>query len=127
MRRLDLSAHVQAIEAQIDGLDAALREQDSAQLEQMSSALHRALADALLSHQAAQQAGSEPLPQELRSRLMLAQTRAASLQQVLHFASSSIERTLAVLLPRDESAGLMTSSKAGPRTAVATALNAYKG
>jgi len=123
----DLNAHVQAIEAQLQDLDVALREGDNARLGECSAALHVALASALASFRMAQQQGREPMPQELRRRLMLAQTRVAGLQQVLHFASASIERTLAVILPRDESAAPITSSNAGPRTPVAAALNAYRG
>lgn len=121
-----LSERVQAIEHQLQGLDDALRVGDSAQLESASLALHRALADALASVRHAQQSGQEPLPQALRHRLLLAQTRVAGLQQTLHVASASIERTLAVLLPRDESVSVITSSNAGPRTPVAAALNAYR-
>jgi len=121
-----LSERVQAIEDQLAGLDAALRAGDSAELEAASTALHRALADALASVRHAQQAGQEPLPQALRHRLVLAQTRVAGLQHTLHVATSSIERTLAVLLPRDESVSLNTSSNAGPRSPVAAALNAYR-
>jgi phytoene dehydrogenase-like protein len=123
----DLNEHVQTIEAQLHGLDEALREQDAANVEAASACLHRALADALASFRRAQKAGAEPLPQPLRHRLMLAQTRVAGLQQTLLAASSSMERTLSVLLPRDESVTLITSSNAGPRTPTAAALNAYRG
>jgi argininosuccinate lyase len=123
----DLTAHVQAIEAQLHDLDTALRERDTAHLESASGSLHHALANALVSFRRAHQLGAEPLPQALRHRLTLAQTRVAGLQQTLHAASSSIERTLSVLLPRDESVTLITSSNAGPRTPVAAALNAYRG
>lgn len=123
----DLTTHVQAIEAQLHDLDEALRERDTVHLEAASGALHRALADALASFRRAQKAGAEPLPQPLRHRLMLSQTRVAGLQQTLLVASSSIERTLSVLLPRDESVTVITSSNAGPRTPTAAALNAYRG
>ena len=93
----DLPRHVHDIEAQLSGLDEALRTQDSSRLEQAAKALHKTLADALVACRHAQQVGQEPLPVELRQKLLLAQARVAGLQTITHRASSSIERTLAIL------------------------------
>ena len=129
----DLDTHVQVIEAQLHDLDVALREGNTGGLAASSAALHAALARALEASRGVQQqgksgqAGQGTMSQDLRRRLMLAQGRVAGLQQVLHFASGSIERTLAVILPRDDAAAPLTSSSAGPRTPVAAALSAYRG
>jgi Mg2+ and Co2+ transporter CorA len=122
-----LSPAIQAIEAQLHDLDEALAGQDPARLEASAQQLHRVLADALTAFRHAAAEGHEPMSADLRHRLSLAQTRVMQLQQNLHFAASSITRTLDVLLPRTDGASPSTSPIEGPRTVASQALNAYKG
>lgn len=122
----DLSSHVHDIEVQLQVLDERLRAQDSPGTEAASAALHKVLADALVAFRHAQHLGQEPLSQDLRHRLMLAQTRAMGLQQSAQRASSSLQRTLNVLLVSDEPAGSSTYESLGPRTGPGAAIKAYK-
>lgn len=120
---LDLSRHVQDIEAHLMQLDEALRGDQPLAIDAASQALHKALADAVVAVRHAQQAGQgEALPEALRQKLVLAQSRVSALQTSVHLAGSSIERTLGILLPRTESAA--TYSALGAKPGSAAALNA---
>lgn len=123
----DLSSHVHDIEERLRDLDEKLRSQDSLGMEAASAALHKVLADALVAFRHAQQEGQEPLSPELRHRLMLAQTRVTGLQQSVHHAASTLQRTLGVLLVSDAPDASATYSSLGPKVGPGAAINAYRG
>ena len=122
----DLTPHVQGIEAQLLALDDALARQDTALVDGTTLLLHKALADAMHAFRDAQAKGAEPLSPELRRRLLLAQARVTQLQQVLHTATSSLERSLQALLPPEAAAVPADRSSTGPQTPVSRDLNAYR-
>ena len=122
----DLSSHVLDIETCLAALDEQLRSQDTAGIEAASAALHKVLADALVAVRHARQIGQEPLPPALRHRLALAQARVSGLQQSVHRASGSLQRTLDVLLPADPSSATGSVGPNGPLTGAQAALRAYK-
>jgi hypothetical protein len=118
----DLTLHVQGIEAHLIDLDAHLRTQNLLAIEEASASLHKALADALVAFRHAQQQGQVPLSAELRGRLMLAQARVTGLQQSVHRASASLQRTLGVLLVQEgpgAAAPATYSAPSGPSAAYA--------
>lgn len=119
----DLSRHVQDIEDRLQRLDEALRGDQPLAVDAASQSLHKALADAVVAIRHARQAGQhEPLPDALRRKLMLAQSRVAALQTSVHRAGASMERTLGILMPPAEGAG--TYGALGARPSTAAALNA---
>lgn len=122
----DLTPHVQGIEAQLLALDDALARQDTALVDGSTLLLHKALAEAMHAFRQAQAKGAAPLPPELRRRLLLAQERVTQLQQVLHMATSSLERSLQALLPPEAASVPGDRSSSGPQTPVSRALNAYR-
>lgn len=122
----DLTPHVQGIEAQLLALDDALARQDTALVDGSTLLLHKALAEAMHAFRQAQAKGAAPLSPELRRRLLLAQARVTQLQQVLHTATSSLERSLHALLPPEAAAAPGDRSSSGPQTPVSRALNAYR-
>jgi hypothetical protein len=117
-----LSAHVADIEQHLAGLDAAFVSGDSDRIDQQCQALQRSLADSLVAFRQAEHAGVTPLSSELLQRLKLAQARVQAQQAAVHRANASIDRTLAVLLPREEgdTYGALAQSPA------AKALKAYR-
>jgi hypothetical protein len=119
----DLSRHVQDIEDCLQRLDEALRGDQPLAIDAASQGLHKALADAVVAVRHARQAGQqEPLPDALRRKLMLAQSRVAALQTSVHRAGASIERTLGILMPPADGAG--TYGALGAKPSTAAALNA---
>ena len=119
----DLSRHVLDIEDRLQRLDEALRGDQPLAIDAASQSLHKALADAVVAVRHARQAGQQaPLPEELRRKLMLAQSRVAALQTSVHRAGASIERTLGILMPPADGAG--TYGALGAKPSSAAALNA---
>ena len=118
-----MSAHVADIEAHLHVLEAAFASGDANAIEKQCQALQRSLADSLVAFRRAEHAGVDPLSAELRARLKLAQARIQAHQLAVHRANSSIDRTLRVLFPQEDS-----STYGNPnQTAVAKALNnAYR-
>lgn len=114
---LDAPAHVLAIEACLDRLDAALRGPDPLAIDVAASALQKTLAGAMAAFHHANAEGHPPMAPDLVSRLVLAQSRVTALQPVLQRAIASFERTLSVLLtvdPHDDQATyLALGAKAG--------------
>lgn len=117
----DLSRHVQGIEDHLKRLDEALRGDEPLAIETASQGLHKALADAVVVCRQARQAGQVALPDELRRKLMLAQSRVSALQSAVHRAGSSIERTLGILIPSETAS---TYGALGSKASPAAALNA---
>lgn len=118
----EMAAHVAVIEQRLSDLDKAFAAGDSEQIAQQSLQLQRGLAESLVAFRKAEQAGLTPLTDELRSRLKLAQTRVLAQQAAVNRANASIDRTLGVLFPREESS---TYGNLAPNPA-AKALNAYR-
>ncbi len=124
---LDAPAHVRAIEACLDGLDAALRGPDPRAIDVAASALQKTLAGAMAAFHHANAEGHPPMAPDLVNRLVLAQSRVTALQPVLQRAIASFERTLGVLLtvdPRDEQA---TYLSLGAKVGASRAGVSYKG
>jgi hypothetical protein len=117
-----MSAHVADLERCLLALDAAFASGNGDQIDLHCQQLQRSLADSLVAFRHAEHAGLRALSPELQGRLMLAQARVLAQQAAVHRARGSIERTLGVLLQREESAtysGLAQSP-------AAKALNAYR-
>ena len=117
-----LSAHVVDIESQLAALEAAFASGDAHAIEQKSLQLQHSLADSLSSFRGVEHKGAHPLPTELLHRLKLAQTRIQAHQVSVHRALASIERTLGVLFPREESS---TYGDLG-QSPISKALKAYR-
>jgi CRP-like cAMP-binding protein len=117
-----MAAHVAAIERCLSALDVAFAAGQSEQIDLQSQLLQRSLAESLAVFRRAEHAGVACLTPELAARLQLAQSRVTAQQAAVHRARGSIERTLAVLLPSQDTAtysGLAQSP-------AAKALNAYR-
>ena len=117
-----MSAHVASIERCLAALDAALAAGQGEQIDQQCQLLQASLAHSLAAFTHARHLGLTPLTPDLTARLQLAQARATAQQTAVHVARGSIERTLSVLLPREESATYSALSA----TPAAKALNAYR-
>lgn len=100
---LDLSAHVSDIEQCLSALDAALVAADTVAIEKVGQQLQRSLADSLAAFRHATHEGKVPISPELRQRLVLAQSRITAQQALVHRSGAAIERTLNILLPKEES------------------------
>lgn len=100
---LDLSAHVSDIEQCLSALDAALVAADTVAIEKVGQQLQRSLADSLAAFRHATHEGKVPISPELRQRLVLAQTRITAQQALVHRSGAAIERTLNILLPKEDS------------------------
>ncbi|MBI5924411.1 MAG: hypothetical protein HY836_02320 [Aquabacterium sp.] len=118
----EMGAHVAGIEARLSELDKAFATGDGDAIAQQSQQLQRTLAESLVAFRKAEQAGLQPLDGELRSRLKLAQARLLAQQAAVHRANASIDRTLKVLFPTEESS---TYGNLG-QSPIAKALNAYR-
>lgn len=94
-----LAQRVLLLEQQLDVLDAAFAGGEPPAIEAASEALHQALMEAA---RVAGQPGQGPLAPELRERLGRARARAASQLAPVHRAALTFERTLQVLLPREQ-------------------------
>ena len=99
---LDLSAHMADIEQRLVDLDAALVSGDTGAVERVGQQLQRSLADSLAAFRHATHEGKIPLSHDLRQRLTLAQARIRGQQALAYRAGASIERTLNILLPRED-------------------------
>jgi hypothetical protein len=117
-----MGAHVAAIEARLSELDKAFALGDAETIAQQSQELQRDLTQSLVAFRQAEHAGLPPLSDALRSCLKLAQTRLLAQQAAVHRANASIDRTLKVLFPSEESS---TYGSLGP-SPIAKALNAYR-
>lgn len=120
--RVSMVAQVAAIEQRLSELDKAFATGDGEVIAQQTQCLQHSLAESIVVFRRAEQAGLAPLSDALRSRLKLAQTRVLAQQAAVHRAHASIDRTLNVLLPREESS---TYGKLG-QTPAAKALAAYR-
>lgn len=118
----EMAAHVADVEQRLSELDKAFAAGDSEQIAQQSLHLQRGLAESLVAFRRAEQVGLMPLTDELRSRLKLAQTRVLAQQSAVNRANASIDRTLSVLFPREESSTYGNLAQ----TPVSKALNAYR-
>lgn len=94
-----LAQRVSLLEQQLDALDAALANGAPEPLEAASAGLQQALGETL---RAASHPGLGPLDAVLQRRLMNARTRVQGLGAAVQRAASSFERTLQVLLPREQ-------------------------
>ena len=104
-----LEAVVAAVEARLAALGDALRERDSAGIEQHAMALHVALAAAVDRFVGAARQGSIPLA--LRHRLALTSGLVAAQRESLARATAALDRAIDVLMPRD---GVSLYSASGP-------------
>jgi hypothetical protein len=121
----DLTQHVSDIEGRLQDLDEALRAHDAPGMEAASLALHQVLADAMAAFRHAQQMGQNPLPIDLKQRLMLAQTRVSGVQAAVHRASASLQRTLGVLMAHPGETEGAAYAALGANKSVASSLKAY--
>ncbi|MFT3856282.1 MAG: hypothetical protein QM742_01795 [Aquabacterium sp.] len=119
-----MSAHVADIESHLHALEQAFASGDSVSIEAQVQQLQRSLADSLVAFRQAEHAGIDPLSPELRSRLKLAQARVQAQQVAVHRAAASIDRTLGVLLPRDQEAAPTYGGLA--HSPAAKAIKAYR-
>lgn len=115
----EMAARVADIEQRLSELDKAFACGDSELIARQSLHLQRGLAESLV---AFRQAGLAPLTAELCARLKLAQTRVLAQQAAVNRANASIDRTLSVLFPREESSTYGNLAQ----TPVSKALNAYR-
>jgi hypothetical protein len=118
-----MTAHLAEIEARLGELDKAFASGDGELIAQQCEALQRSLADSLVVFRQAEQVGLSPMPGALLARLKLAQSRVQAQQAAVYRAQASIDRTLQVLLPRED--GASTYGSLG-QTPAARALNAYR-
>ncbi len=98
-----MSAHVAEIEGQLVVLEAAFASGDGLTIEQQCLQLQRSLADSLVAFRKAEQQGIDPLSADLRQRLKLAQARIHAQQLAVSRANTSIDRTMRVLFPTEDS------------------------
>ena len=93
-----LESSLQAVEAHLSALGAALRDRDANGIEQHATELHRALAAAIhrFSHASRQPTG---VPQPLRQRLALASGQVAAQRESLARATAALDRAIDVLMP----------------------------
>jgi len=117
-----VSAHVADVEDQLSALEAAFASGEAQAIEQQSLQLQRSLADSLAAFRSAEHKGAHPLTADLLRRLKLAQARIQAHQVTVHRAAASIERTLGVLFPREESS---TYGDLG-QSPISKALKAYR-
>lgn len=90
-----------AVEAELEGLGRALRDRDARGTEHHASELHAALAQAMrVCTDAARQGG---LPFDMRQRLVRASGQVAAQREVLARATSSLDRAIDILIPREAS------------------------
>lgn len=122
----DLSAHLAHIESRLEVLEHCLREQDAHGMDAAAQALHEALATAVAACQLASHQGHAPLSLELKQRIALAQTRVSGLQLSVHRASSSLQRTLGVLLAESDAPEVAAYAALGkPKSLAHTLGKAY--
>jgi hypothetical protein len=121
----DLTQHVSEIETRLHELDESLRLHDAPGMEAASLALHQVLAEAMAAFRHAQQMGHAPLSNDLKQRLMLAQTRVSGVQAAVHRASATLQRTLGVLLAQPDEPQAAAYAALGAKKSVAASLKAY--
>ena len=93
----ELERPLEAVEAHLHALGAALRERDADRIEAEAAALHTTLSVAVERFGRAARQG--PIPATLRQRLMAAGAQVASQREVLARATASLDRAIDVLLP----------------------------
>lgn len=97
-----LDAALAAVDDRLNALGEALRERDSAAIEQQANELHRALTTAV--DQFAQAARRGPVSPALRQRLARTGGLVAAQRESLSRATAALDRAMDVLLPRDAAA-----------------------
>ena len=95
----ELEQKLEAVEGRLAALGDALRERDSAGIENHSTELHRALAQAIEHFTRAARSGA--VPPALRMRLASASGQVAAQRESLARATAALDRAIDVLLPRD--------------------------
>jgi hypothetical protein len=93
-----LEAPLLAVETALAELSLALQRNDLSLLERASGTLHTALAGAVKQFSLAAKNGGVPSP--LRHRLALASAQVASQREALARATTSLDRAMDVLIPR---------------------------
>ncbi len=106
-----LDAALTAVEERLHALGDALREHDSAAIEQQADELHRALTAAV--DQFAQAARRGPVSAALRQRLARTGGLVAAQRESLSRATAALDRALDVLLPRDAASVYSPQGSAG--------------
>ena len=99
----ELEATIEAVEAQLSGLGAALLARDGAAIDAHAAELPRALSRAVAHFTAAARHG--PVPPALRQRLLRASRVVAAQRESFARATAALDRAIDVLLPR-EAAGV---------------------
>ena len=99
--RAELEATLEAVEAQLNGLGAALLARDAAAIDAHAAELPRALSRAVAHFSAAAQHG--PVPPALRQRLSRASRMVAAQRESFARATAALDRAIDVLLPREAS------------------------
>lgn len=90
-----------AVESELDGLGRALRDRDVQGTERHAAELHGALSEAMrVCTHAARRGG---LPFEMRQRLVRASGQVAAQREALARATSSLDRAIDILIPREAS------------------------
>ncbi len=106
-----LDAALTAVEERLHALGDALRERDSAAIEQQADELHRALTAAVDQFAQAQRRG--PVSPALRQRLARTGGLVAAQRESLSRATAALDRALDVLLPRDAASVYSPQGSAG--------------
>ena len=99
----ELEATIEAVEAQLSGLGAALLARDGAAIDAHAAELPRALSRAVAHFTAAARHGL--VPPALRQRLLRASRVVAAQRESFARATAALDRAIDVLLPR-EAAGV---------------------
>ena len=97
--RAELEATLEAVEAQLSGLGAALLARDGDAVDAHAAELPRALSRAVAHFSAAAQRG--PVPPALRQRLSRASSVVAAQRESFARATAALDRAIDVLLPRE--------------------------
>ena len=114
-------AQLQAIEASLNQLDHAFGNGDPNLVAASAQGLHDALSSAMQAMRRAPRAPGMALPPALLTRLTLAQARARSHQQAVLRGRVAAERTLDVLLVRENADQTYSSLGGSPGSRVAAA------
>ena len=107
-----LEEKLAAVELRLSALGDALRARDADGIDQHSTGLHRALAQAVDHFTSVARSG--PVPPELRRRLATASGQVAAQRESLARATAALDRAIEVLMPR-EGPGLYSSLGAADR------------
>ena len=118
-----LESSLQAVEAHLSALGAALRDRDANGIEQHAAELHRALAAAIhrFSHASRQPSG---VPQALRQRLALASGQVAAQRESLARATAALDRAIDELMPAPQAPTVYSNGGLNQRASTSGSVHA---